>query len=85
MVGDLFTDNEAHLMPRKRSTARAGRNVAKAKRSVGSEVRTLAGILVVTVHQRKLFDFCFVFTLYKLRGTCALFKLYFSYSYSTSW
>ena len=57
MVGDLFTDNETHLMPRKRSTSRAGRNVAKAKRSVGSEVRTLAGILVVTVHQRKLFDF----------------------------
>lgn len=38
MVGDLFTENEAHLMPRKRTASRAGKNVAKSKRSVGSEV-----------------------------------------------
>lgn len=38
MVGDLFSENEAHMMPRKRSTSRAGKNVSKSKRSVGSEV-----------------------------------------------
>lgn len=40
LVGDLFTENEAHLMPRKRAASRAGKNVSKSKRSVGSEVCT---------------------------------------------
>ena len=42
MVGDLFTDNEAHLMPRKRAASRTGKNAAKSKRSVGSEVCILS-------------------------------------------
>ena len=42
MVGDLFTDNEAHLMPRKRAASRTSKNAAKSKRSVGSEVCILS-------------------------------------------
>ena len=42
MVGDLFTDNEAHLMPRKRAASRTGKNAAKSKRSLGSEVCILS-------------------------------------------
>ena len=42
MVGGLFTDNEAHLMPRKRAASRTGKNAAKSKRSVGSEVCILS-------------------------------------------
>lgn len=50
IVGDLFTENEAHLMPRKRSTSRAGKNAAKSKRSVGSEFRESLSKLMATLN-----------------------------------
>ncbi|XP_078360518.1 unconventional myosin-Va-like [Oculina patagonica] len=50
MVGDLFTENEAHLMPRKRAASRSGKNVAKSKRSVGSEFRESLSKLMATLN-----------------------------------
>ncbi|XP_068711585.1 unconventional myosin-Va-like isoform X2 [Montipora foliosa] len=49
-VADLFTDNEAHLMPRKRTTSRSGKNVTKTKRSVGSEFRESLSKLMTTLN-----------------------------------
>ncbi|KAJ7393773.1 Unconventional myosin-Va [Desmophyllum pertusum] len=50
LVGDLFTENEAHLMPRKRAASRAGKNVSKSKRSVGSEFRESLSKLMTTLN-----------------------------------
>ncbi|XP_074612959.1 unconventional myosin-Va-like isoform X2 [Acropora palmata] len=49
-VGDLFTDNEAHLAPRKRSASRSNKNVTKSKRSVGSEFRESLSKLMLTLN-----------------------------------
>ncbi|XP_022802810.1 unconventional myosin-Va-like isoform X2 [Stylophora pistillata] len=50
MVGDLFTENEAHMMPRKRTTSRTGKNISKSKRSVGSEFRESLSKLMETLN-----------------------------------